>query len=149
RIEGGRMANAIVHPDARRSRPWTSVQIDGLGLTGLLAAGVRVCITSRARVRLVAATGREKRINWTAVGGACDLGGGVADRSAGCCLGCSWRLVGVGQHGQRAEPRPDDRAGTVSGQVFLRLPRASHSVALVHRMLVPVGSRIDTTHGTV
>src|ERR1700733_12593762 len=37
----------------------------------------------------------------------------------------------------------------VSGQVFVRLPRASHSVALVHPMVVPVGSRIDTTHGTV
>src|SRR3984885_1232119 len=37
----------------------------------------------------------------------------------------------------------------VSGQVFVRLPGASHSVALVHQMLVPVGSHIDTTHGTV
>ena len=37
----------------------------------------------------------------------------------------------------------------VSGRVFVRLPGASHSVALVHQMVVPVGSRIDTTHGTV
>jgi hypothetical protein len=37
----------------------------------------------------------------------------------------------------------------VSGQVFVRLPGASASVALVHQMVVPVGSRIDTTHGTV
>ena len=37
----------------------------------------------------------------------------------------------------------------VSGQVFVRLPGASRSVALVHQMVVPVGSRIDTTHGTV
>ena len=37
----------------------------------------------------------------------------------------------------------------VSGQVFVRLPGASHSVALVHQMVVRVGSRIDTTHGTV
>jgi hypothetical protein len=37
----------------------------------------------------------------------------------------------------------------VSGHVFVRLPRASQSVALVHPMVVPVGSRIDTTHGTV
>ena len=37
----------------------------------------------------------------------------------------------------------------VSGRVFVRVPGASHSVALVRQMVVPVGSRIDTTHGTV
>lgn len=37
----------------------------------------------------------------------------------------------------------------VSGQVLVRLPGASQSVALVHQMVVPVGSRVDATRGTV
>src|SRR5262249_32583794 len=37
----------------------------------------------------------------------------------------------------------------VSGQVLVRLPGASRSGVLVHQMVVPVGSRIDTAHGTV
>ncbi len=36
-----------------------------------------------------------------------------------------------------------------SAEVFVRLPEASQSVALVHQMVVPVGSCVDATRGTV
>ncbi|MHB8694133.1 MAG: hypothetical protein ACYDHH_23075 [Solirubrobacteraceae bacterium] len=37
----------------------------------------------------------------------------------------------------------------VSGHVFVRLPRSSHYIALLHPTVVPVGSGLDTTHGAV
>ena len=115
----------------------------------MLAAGVCVCTAVPARVRLVAGLGVKdestgqllvKRAIWAVVSlvgvlafvlGALGVWSASASTVSGPSLGRTIELA------------------PVSGQVFVRLPGASHSMALVHQMVVPVGSRVDATRGTV